>query len=262
MGEQLWLEYLRQEGYPEPQRLQPGPDKTPDFELSTSEGPVVCEVKHFPWTEDDDAAVRSGVVLVGPPGFGRLRDAIRRGKQQLRGHRGKITCIVVCNTNPLVDTGDWAVYEAMFGRLSMHFVVDLQGRTEPTYLGTAPSGYGRIVHPEHPAPWVSAVAVLERHAPDRRRFEDLCSERAFAGLTQAELAKMELSEFCRRLEEAAEAVRREHPELDPSREVLRLRVYENPEAERPLPRTILAGRFDVRHGLLGDGTYGQLPADG
>ncbi|MDR7400423.1 MAG: hypothetical protein QN144_14100, partial [Armatimonadota bacterium] len=102
----------------------------------------------------------------------------------------------------------------------MRFVVDLQGRTGLTYLGTAPSGYGRIVHPEHPAPWVSAVAVLEWHAPDLGRFEELCWERAGVPVSRYALAETEPSEFYRRLEEAAEAVRREHPELDPSREVL------------------------------------------
>jgi hypothetical protein len=59
----------------------------------------------------------------------------------------------------------------------MRFTVDPEGQAGGERLGTFSSGHGRIMHPEHPAPRVSAVAVLEQHQPDRRRFEKLIDQR-------------------------------------------------------------------------------------
>lgn len=252
-GERMFRDYAAQEGYPDPRALEPGPDRTPDFELATTGGAVICEVKHFPWTEGDAAQAQRGVVVGwGQPGFQRLRDAIRRAKAQLKRFSGEKTVAVMCATNPFVNTDGFAMYEAMFGSLSMRFTVDPEGQAGGESLGTFSSGHGRIVHPEHPAPWVSAVAVLEQHQPDRRRFEELVGQR----LNTSD--KPGIADWLDRWEAAAQAVRGEHPELDPERVVLRMRVFENPEAEQPLPRTILAGQSDVRYGSAAGGRYGPL----
>ncbi len=115
---------------------------------------------------------------VGHPGFQRLRDAIRRAKHQLERSRGQMTVAVISHTNYLVDVDDIAVGEAMFGGpFGMNFAVNLQTGEMLGYQGTSATGHGRIVHPEHPAPWVSAVAILEAHSPDQARFEELVHAR-------------------------------------------------------------------------------------
>jgi hypothetical protein len=65
-------------------------------------------------------------------------------------------------------------------------------------------------------------------------------------------------EWLRRWEIATEEVRKQYPDIDPARTVLRMRVFENPEAEVRLPRTVLAGRHDLRHGAGDRGLYGPV----
>lgn len=44
----MFRDYAAQEGYPEPRAIETGPEKTPDFELSTASGTVICEGEAFP----------------------------------------------------------------------------------------------------------------------------------------------------------------------------------------------------------------------
>jgi hypothetical protein len=174
-GERVFKSYVHQVGYPEPRKLPSSSEQTPDFELSTPVGVVICEVKRFSWTpEDERSKVRALAIGFGHPGFQRLRDSIRRAKHQLERFRGQMTVAVICHTNYLVHVDDIAVGEAMFGGpFHMDFTVNLENGETLGYRGTSATGYGRIVHPEHPARRVSAVAILEAHSPDQARFEEL-----------------------------------------------------------------------------------------
>lgn len=134
----------------------------------------------------------------------------------------------------------------------MRFSVDPAGEAAGEYLGTFPTGHGRIIHPEHPAPWVSAVAILEMFNPDRQRFEELVRSRFDTS------DKPDMVEWLSRWEVATDAVRAEYPELNPDRTALRMRVYENSSADVPLPLSVLQGRYDTRYGRLATGNYGPL----
>jgi hypothetical protein len=162
-----------------------------------------------------------------------------------------MTMAIMLNTNPFVDLDDYAVMEAMFGREKLAVWTDpTTGRisSQATYF----TRHGRLIHPEAPAPWVSAVAVLEFHEPDSEQFYDLVVARV------GEVPNDFDPRWFERWESASQELRRERPDLNPDRKVLRMRVFENPEAERPLPRTILAGTYDLRYGAWPDGRYGLI----
>ncbi len=252
IGEHSFKEYAAQEGYAEPREIPTEEEQTADFELTTQVGRIVCEVKSFPWTPQDQEALQRRIG-VGHPGFQRLRNAIRRAKHQLKRYEDRITVVLLCSTNFFVDLSDIAVGEAMFGGpLRMNFLLDVTAGEIVAYQGTSASGHGRVVHPEHPAPWVSAVAVLESIHPDQKRFEELVRARMDASKT------LEIAEWLHRWENAAQQIHEEHPDLNPERTALRLRVFENPEADMPLPQDVLAGRYDVRYGADPRGLHGPL----
>jgi hypothetical protein len=97
---------------------------------------------------------------------------------------------------------------------------------------------------------VSTVAVVEEFALHAKAFADLLHRALGEGGSTRE-----------RLERAllvAPCVRAEHPEIDPDLRVPRLRVYENPTADAPLPRDVFSGPHDQRWGLTEDGWYGRI----
>src|SRR5438309_7017450 len=98
VGEGLFVQYTDQEGYPPPRKIDERAEEMPDFELRTSEGPVVCEVKHFPRTAEDQEQERTlqGIYATrGHPGWNRVRDnALRKAKNQLERYRGQIAVVV------------------------------------------------------------------------------------------------------------------------------------------------------------------------
>ncbi len=256
VGERLFVQYAVQEGYPPPRKIAADTEETADFELQTRDGTVICEVKHFPRTPQDQEYERALIGIhasKGHPGWNRVRDnALRRAKGQLERYRGRLAIVVLVDTrHPLVSLDDDAVIEAMLGKEKLAIWTDKETgeiRGQATYL----AGHGRIRHPANPAPWVSAVTVLEEFQPDDERFYDLVEER------MGEIPDHPNAQWFKRWNASAQELRREQPDLDPDRTVLRMRVFENPEAEIPLPRTSFAGTYDLRYGAFPDGTYGLI----
>jgi hypothetical protein len=239
-GERLFRQYVQQ-CYPDPTPIETGIPKTPDYKVITPAGCVICEVKHF---------------TRGCPTAEQIGDRIRAAKDQLATYRGQVTTVVLVTGLPDAGLYDDAIIEAMFGELLEGVFRDrTTGRIRP---GWSFRGSGRITHPDRRrrAPWVSATAVLEPHRPDDKPFWDVVSERVE---DLPDDSGGQLTHVFDQWVNAAQQLRRERPDLDPDREVLRMRVFENPEAEHPFPRTVFAGRYDLRYSLHHDWRYGPWP---
>jgi hypothetical protein len=235
-SEKLFEKYLVQNGFCsfdyEP-RLRES-RRPPDFCLHYAGGRILFQVKQL-----DSPHVR-------PDGFFDPHDTIK-GKieeawRQLRGFQNDCCCIVLCelgSQTPVLDRN--FIYGVMLGRLQIVTPFDRDRGPLPESAFTAFSDEGGEMRWESGEPHkanVSAIVVLEQLKVGQMRFL-AAPRRARENVSREE-------RFALAWEEVKRARGTKH---DSSLRELRVVVYENPYALRPLRPDLFCGPYDERYGL-------------
>lgn len=241
VSELLFEEYAEQYnlGAPEHEPPFPGASSLVDYRLNHRGQALWFEVKEF----DVDPSLTGTGGGAFDPHVG-IRSKIDKAKKKFRDYNNECCSLVLFNEAfNLVDIcTPRIVLGAMLG--SVGFRVPYDPATE-SYTGPIEDNIfmdgGKLIHPHLKTPQnttISALIALERFTVGQSELQIAVERRELA-----EQRVLPYEEHFKMLEENREMY---------SRRVLRTIVYENPHANKELPRDIFVGPFDERWGQEGD----------
>lgn len=243
-SELLFEEYLRAHalGYFEFEPEIAGTSRRPDYRLIVQGEPILFEVKEF----RPDPALFVNMTGGGYDPYGRIREKIEAARKKFKGLEGISCCLVLYNcSHPLVDLASWhIVYGAMLGNFGFSFPVDTNtGAGDPNEMTPGFHGGGKMLRyrdqqaiaPQNTT--VSAIIVLQHVGLGQRRLS------AYIDRVKRDLeSKISVEQVWQIVQDASGT------ERDPSLRQLRVIVYENPVAQKPLSREMFCGEYDERYG--------------
>jgi excisionase family DNA binding protein len=236
VSELLFEEYLAEQkfGMPDREPTVTGKNKRIDCRLWFKNQPLWFEVKEF---AEDPTCARPGGRAHDP--YLSIRAKIDKASEKFREYKGECCSLVLYNDRlNLVDIRTPSiVLGAMLGnvgfRSPIDFVRGIETGPHTKFFGEG----GKLLHPHNRTPQntrISAVIALERLAVGQKGF-------------QIALARKEADQNRRFPLDEVLAFLQEHGEAYNST-ALRVLVYENPYADKKLPRDLFNGPFDVRWG--------------
>lgn len=240
VSELLFEEYADEYklGLLEHEPLYPRATKRVDYRLQYSGQSLWFEVKEFA----DDASLTSGNGGAFDPHVG-IRAKIDKAKAKFRDYDGECCSLVLFNERVnLVDicTPD-VVLGAMLGSVGFRVPIDIDAGRQVGPTTKIFTAGGKLIHPHIKKPQnttISAVIALERFPVGQKELQIAVEQKEVA-----EQRSLSWEEHLGMLDANRAAY---------GRQVLRTIVYENPHAEKPLPRDIFTGPFDERWGRSGD----------
>ena len=247
LSEQIFEQYLRINGYPEPE-FEPAlahTNRRPDYRVTLGSEQLLFEVKEFNFSKEDSARYKVNANGIGGGAYDpyvRIRQKIDDAREKFAGIKDHVCCLVLFNQEkPLVDLNWLMVYGAMLGPVAVSIPFNPSiGEFDSSQARDVFGGKGKC-GPNHNT-GISAVLVLEPLLLGERRFRchynKLRSEMADRKPNWDELFEMERTERERAL----------GTERDPGLIQWRVVVHENPWASNPLDRGLFCSRFDERYG--------------
>ena len=243
-SELLFEEYLRSHalGYFEFEPEVAGTARRPDYRLVVQGEPILFDVKEF---RSDPALFLNSAGGAYDP-YCRIREKIDAARKKFKDLREFPCCLVLYNCgHPLVDLASWyIVYGAMLGNFGFSFPVDINsGAGDPDEMTPGFHAGGKMLRHqgEHVVAAqntkISALIVLQHLGLGMRRLS--------AYIDRIKLksdSKISVEQVWKITHEAIGT------ERDPSLRQLRVIVYENPVAQKPLSREMFRGEYDERYG--------------
>ena len=217
----------------------PGSTRRIDYRVSHPKYPLWFEVKEF---DQDPRLIGSGGGAFDPH-IG-IRAKIGKAGEKFRDYDGECCSLVLFNEalNLVEICSPRIVLGAMLG--SVGFRVPYNPATEafdgPVEDNIFMDG-GKMIHPYIKTPQnttISAIIALERFKIGQRELQIAVEQKE-----RAEQRSLDIEEHLNMLNDNREKF---------SRLVLRTIVYENPHANKALPRDVFVGPFDERWGQEGD----------
>ena len=216
----------------------PGSSRRIDYRVSHPQYPLWFEVKEF--NADPQITGTGGGAF--DPHIG-IRAKIGKAAEKFRDYDNECCSLILFNEElNLTDIcTPRIVLGAMLGSVGFRIPMNLTtGHQVGPITNTFMDG-GKMIHPHIKTPQnttISAVLALERFTVGQSELQ-IAVERK----EMAEQRVLNIEEHLRILDDNREMY---------SRRVLRMIVYENPHAKKPLPRDIFVGPFDERWGREGD----------
>lgn len=217
----------------------PGSSRRIDYRVSHPKYPLWFEVKEF---DEDPRLLGSGGGAFDPH-IG-IRAKISKAGEKFRDYDGECCSLVLFNEafNLVEICSPRIVLGAMLG--SVGFRIPYNPTTEafdgPVQDNIFMDG-GKMIHPHIKTPQnttISSIIALERFKVGQRELQIAVEQKE-----RAEQRSLDIEEHLKMLNDNRERF---------SRLVLRTIVYENPHANKPLPRDVFVGPFDERWGQEGD----------
>lgn len=125
LGEKLFYEICEFQGW-DSKKIKEKEEKTPDFEVKTTKGQFIAEVKQFEYDYE------FGEVLSYTTG-NKVRAAIKKAKDQLQGHEFP-SLLALLDTRGMGLTGYENILSAMYGALTIN-VNKVTGEAGPMFHG-------------------------------------------------------------------------------------------------------------------------------
>jgi excisionase family DNA binding protein len=218
----------------------PGSSRRIDFRVSHPQYPLWFEVKQF----DADPQITGNGGGAFDPHIG-VRAKIAKAAEQFRDYDNECCSLVLFNEE--LNLTDICTPRIVLGAMlgSVGFVVPFNETTAdwsgtPVVDNVFMDG-GKMIHPHIKTPQnttISAVIALERFTVGQSELQIAVERQELV-----EQRVLSIEEHLKILADNRDAY---------SRRVLRTIVYENPHANKPLPRDIFVGPFDERWGQEGD----------
>lgn len=272
-SEQRFIDYLESEGYtwehePDYQEalgLVDPLDQRPDFLISRGGQRAICEVRQFDLGDVDKklADMKTGV-LSEKDVYGRARFALVEKAEQLEPLAGCGVPLVIVLSNPLgvfVPLDTQHMISVIFGNPKWSIPIEVKGG--------GPAGPGSFIVRDYGAffsllrdergerfvrrhPHVSAVVTLHYRTNEQDFIDQVMARHPSADDTFDAAATAAVAA----LQEINQA---RASGLIPEGKYQWLEVYElDGDAATPLPRSVLTGPRDRRHGYVADDRYGEL----
>lgn len=217
--------------------LHPGATRRVDYRLSHKGQWLWFEVKEF----SDDPALTGNGGGAFDPHVG-IRAKIGKASEKFRDYDGECCSLVLFNERlNLVDIcTPRIVLGAMLGSVGFSIPINVETGEHVGPITNVFMDGGKLIHPHVKKPQnttISAVIALERFPIGQKELQITVEQKELA-----EQRSLSLDEHL----EMLGANRASY-----ERQVLRVIVYENPHAKKPLPRDIFTGPFDERWGHSG-----------
>lgn len=244
-SELLFEEYLRSHalGYFEFEPELASTSARPDYRLVVRGNPILFEVKEF---RPDPALFRNNRVAAYDP-YVRIREKIEAARKKFKDVEEFPCCLVLYNSeHPLVDLASWEImYGAMLGNLGISFPVDTStGIGDPDRTSRVFGAGGKMLRYSKEGEavrkqntTVSAIVVLQHLGLGLRRLSSYIDRLKLGSDSAVPIEKI--------WQITQESV---GTERDPALRQLRVIVYENPFARKPLNREIFREEYDERYG--------------